>query len=133
MSYSYDMNNLLIAIQILIALAMLDVWLLRYNRPLRARGGDAQTMAEEFKVYGLPDWLLPVVRVLKLSAGALMLVGIGYPIAAPIAGLMLVVLMAGAILMHFKVKAPVLKAVPAIFFFALNCYVVYAYRELLLG
>ena len=125
------MNNLAFAIQILIALAMFDVWLVRYNRPLRARGGDAKTMAEEFKVYGLPDWLLPVVRVLKLGSGALMLVGIWYPVAAVIGGLALIVLMAAAIVMHFKVKDPLLKAVPATFFFLLSCYVVYAYRAFL--
>ena len=127
------MNHLVIAIQVLIALAMFDVWLVRYNRPLRARGGDAQTMVEEFKVYGLPDWLLPVVRVLKLGSGVLMLVGIRYPVAALVAGVVLVVLMAAAIVMHFKVKDPVLKAVPATFFFVLSCTVVYAYRALLLG
>ena len=127
------MTNLVIAIQILIALAMFDVWLVRYARPLRARGGDAQTMAEEFNVYGLPDWMLPLVRVLKLGAGTLMVVGIWYPIAAAIAGAILVVLMGGAILMHLKVKDPLLKSAPATFFFLLSCYVVFTYRALLLG
>lgn len=127
------MTNPVIAVQVLIALAMLDVWLLRYERPLRARGGDARTMVEEFKVYGLPDWMLPLVRVLKLGAGTLMVVGIWYPVAAAIAGIILVVLMGGAILMHLKVKDPLLKSVPATFFFVLSCYVVFAYRDLLLG
>lgn len=127
------MTNPVIAVQVLIALAMLDVWLLRYERPLRARGGDARTMVEEFKVYGLPDWMLPLVRVLKLGAGTLMVVGIWYPVAAAIAGIILVVLMGGAILMHVKVKDPLLKSVPATFFFVLSCYVVFAYRDLLLG
>lgn len=127
------MMNLVVAIQILIALAMFDVWLLRYNRPLRARGGDAQTMVEEFKVYGLPDWMLPLVRVLKLGSGAGMIAGIWYPIAAAIAGVVLIGLMGGAFLMHLKVKDPVLKSVPATFFLLLSCYVVYTYRDLLLG
>ena len=54
---------LLIGVQGFIAAAMFDVWLFRYNRPLLARGGDAQTMVEEFRVYGLPDWLRQLVRV----------------------------------------------------------------------
>ena len=29
------------------------------------RGGQAQNMKEEFEVYGLPHWLLPIVGVLK--------------------------------------------------------------------
>ena len=90
-------------------------------------------MAEEFIVYGLPDWMLPLVRGLKLGAGTLMVVGIWYPIAAAIAGAMLVVLMGGAILMHLKVKDPLLKSVPATCFFLLSCYVVFSYRSLLLG
>ena len=56
-----------------------------------------------------------------------------YPIAAAIAGAILVVLMGGAILMHLKVKDPLLKSAPATFFFLLSCYVVFTYRALLLG
>ena len=77
---------LLIGVQVFIAVAMFDVWLFRYNRPLRARGGDAKTMVEEFRVYGLPDWLRQLVRVLKLGSAVLMIVGIWYPMAALVSG-----------------------------------------------
>lgn len=127
------MTTPVIAVQILIAIAMFDVWLFRYDRPARARGGDAKTMAEEFGVYGLPSWMLHLVRVLKLGAGTLMVIGIWYPIAAAIAGAILVVLMGGAILMHVKVRDPLLKSVPATFFFLLSCYVVFASRDVLSG
>jgi uncharacterized membrane protein YphA (DoxX/SURF4 family) len=123
----------LVLVQVFIAIAMFDVWLFRYNRPLRARGGDAQTMAEEFKVYGLPDWLLPVVRVLKLGSGVLMIVGIGYPPAAFAAGVTLIVLMGGAISMHLKVRDPLYKAMPATLFFLLSAYVTYAHRAIVSG
>ena len=82
--------------QVFIALAMFDVWLLRYDKPQRARGGDAKTMAEEFAVYGLPAWFRNVVRALKLASGTLMIVGIWYDQAAFVAGAMLVLLMGGA-------------------------------------
>jgi len=117
-------------IQLFIACAMFDVWLFRYNRPQRARGGNAQTMAEEFRVYGLPDWLRNVVRVLKLSAGVLMIVGIWYPSLALVAGLALVTLMAGAVIMHFKVRDPLYKALPAATFLLLSCYVAYTHWPL---
>ncbi len=120
------METAIVIVQVLIACAMIDVWLLRYDRPLRARGGDAKTMVEEFRVYGLPDGFRRLVRVLKLGCGALLLVGIWIPAVAVAAGALLAVLMAGAIAMHVKVGDPWLKAVPATFFFALCCFVVYA-------
>ena len=92
---------------------MFDVWLIRYDKPQRARGGDAKTMIEEFRVYGLPDWFRNLIRVLKLSFGTLMIVGIWIPTAALVAGSGLAVLMAGAIAMHIKVKDPALKSLPA--------------------
>lgn len=107
-------------VQIFIAIAMFDVWLFRYDRPQRARGGNARTMVEEFRVYGLPDWLRNVVRVLKLSAGTLMVVGLWSPLAAFIAGAVLVVLMGGAIVMHVKVRDPLYKSIPAVTFFVLS-------------
>ena len=114
--------------QIFIAIAMFDVWLLRYDKPQRARGGNATTMAEEFAVYGLPAWSRGVVRILKLTSGALMIAGIWYEPLAFIAGIMLVVLMSGAIAMHIKVKDPLYKSIPATLFFLLSAYVVYAHR-----
>jgi uncharacterized membrane protein YphA (DoxX/SURF4 family) len=111
-------------VQAFIAVAMFDVWLFRYNRPQRARGGDAQTMEEEFRVYGLPDWFRSVVRVLKLCAGTLMVVGVWSPEVALAAGVLLVILMGGAILMHIKVRDPIYKSIPATTFFVLSGLVV---------
>ena len=107
-------------VQVFIAIAMFDVWLFRYDRPQRARGGDARNMVEEFRVYGLPDWFRNVVRVLKLGAGTLMVVGIWSTSAALVAGTVLVVLMGGAILMHVKVRDPFFKSMPATLFFVLS-------------
>ncbi len=119
------MELVLVSAQVFILVAMLDVWLLRYDQPLLARGGDAKTMAEEFRLYGLPDWFRQLVRVLKLGCGAFVFVGIWVPMAAVIAGLMLAVLMAGAIVMHVKIGDPWFKAVPATFFFTLSAFVAY--------
>jgi len=120
------MEGLLIAAQLFIAVAMYDVWWFRHDKPQRARGGDARTMAEEFRVYGLPDWLRNLVRVLKLTCGTLMIVGVWVPIAAFIGGAGLVILMGGAIAMHAKVSDPLYKFLPATTFFLLSCWVVYA-------
>ena len=77
-------------------------------------------MAEEFRVYGLPDWFRNVIRVLKLTAGTLMVVGIWSGQAALIAGIMLFLLMGGAIAMHIKVSDPLYKSIPATTFFVLS-------------
>jgi uncharacterized membrane protein YphA (DoxX/SURF4 family) len=111
-------------VQAFIAVAMFDVWLFRYNRPQRARGGDAQTMEEEFRVYGLPDWFRNVVRLLKLCAGTLMVVGVWLPEVVLAAGVLLVILMGGAIVMHIKVRDPIYKSIPATTFFVLSGLVV---------
>jgi hypothetical protein len=113
--------------QIFIAIAMFDVWLLRYDKPQRARGGDAKMMAEEFEVYGLPAWFRNVIRILKLASGTLMLAGIWYDRSALVAGILLAVLMGGAIAMHVKVRDPLYKSIPATTFFLLSAYVAYAH------
>lgn len=114
--------------QIFIAIAMFDVWLLRYDKPQRARGGNATTMAEEFAVYGLPAWFRNVVRILKLTSGALMIAGIWYGPLALVAGIALLVMMSGALAMHIKVSDPFYKSIPATLFLLLSAYVVYAHR-----
>jgi len=115
----------LITAQIFIACAMLDVWLIRYNRPGVFRGGQAKTMAEEFGHYGLPVWFRNTIRVAKLSLGGLMIVGIWLPAVAAVAGLALAVLMAGAVAMHLKVKDPLYKALPSSTFLLLSLLVAY--------
>jgi len=125
--------NMMIAIQAFIALAMIDVWLLRYDRPLLARGGDATTMVEEFRVYGLPDWFRNLTRVLKLACAALLVIGIWYAAAAFYAGVLLVLLMAGAVAMHVKVHDPLYKSLPAGFFLLLSCYVAYGHSGAVLS
>ena len=119
------MNWFLLISQVFIACAMLDVWLIRYNRPVVFRGGQAKTMAEEFEHYGLPVWFRNFIRVSKLSAGAMMIVGIWVPLVAVIAGSGLGVLMAGAVVMHLKVRDPLYKALPSSTFLVLSVLVAY--------
>lgn len=127
------METALTVTQLLIAIAMVDVWILRYDKPLRARGGDAQTMVEEFRVYGLPDWFRNLTRVLKLSAAALLVAGLAYDWAAFAGGVLLVGLMGGAVAMHVKVSDPLLKSVPAAFFLALSGFVAYGHAGVVTG
>jgi len=115
-------------LQIFLAIAMYDVWLFRYRTPGCFRGGNSTTMEEEFKVYGLSDSFRRLIRVLKLTAGTLMVVGIWYDPIAFLAGVMLGFLMFGALAMHIKVKDPLFKAIPATSFFLMSVLVAYVHR-----
>lgn len=99
--------------QVIVALGILNVWILRYNKATGYRGGDAKNMREEFAAYGLPFWFMCVVGFFKISFAIMLLVGIWYePVVLP-AAIGMALLMAGAVSMHIKVKDPPMKAMPA--------------------
>ena len=104
------------ALQIIVALGLLNVWLVRAKASTAYRGGSAQSLKEEFATYGLPDWTFYVVGILKVGSAILLLLGIWVkspdlvrPPALIVAGLMV-----GALAMHAKVKDPLTKSLPAL-------------------
>ena len=99
--------------QIVVALGIFNVWLLRFHRPTGYRGGDAANLREEFAAYGLPAWFMYVIGTLKLSLAVLLLVGLWIPELVLPAGLGMAALMLGAIAMHVKVADPPKRALPA--------------------
>ena len=107
------MGPLMIILQIVAALGLLNVWLLRANRSTAYRGGDARNMREEFAAYGLPAWMVVVVGVLKVGAALALIAGIWYRLLILPAALLICVLMLGALAMHFKIHDPVRKSAPA--------------------
>lgn len=107
------MGPLIIIFQVVAALGLLNVWLLRANRSTEYRGAGARNMREEFAAYGLPAWTMVIVGVLKVSAALALIAGIWYrPLVLP-AALLICVLMVGALAMHFKIHDPLRKAAPA--------------------
>jgi len=108
------MHYILIALQLTVALGILNVWLLRSGQATPFRGGGAKTLREEFATYGLPFWFMCVVGVLKVGLALALLTALWlHPVARP-AAIGLGVLMLGAFVMHLKVKDPVKKALPSI-------------------
>ncbi len=107
------MEILITILQVLIALSIFNVWLLRYGKNSSWRGGDARNMKEEFKVYGLPEWFVGVVGSLKLLFALLLIIGIWYPAAVMPAAIGISILMLGAMLMHIKVSDPLVKSIPS--------------------
>jgi hypothetical protein len=113
------MHYLLIAFQLIVALGILNVWLLRASKATPFRGGDAKTLREEFAAYGLPYWFMCVVGVLKVGLALALLAALWFDRVAPPASIALGLLMLGAFVMHLKVKDPVRKALPSIGVFAM--------------
>lgn len=121
-----DISLLAIAAQIVVALTVANVWLLRAEQPTPFRGGSAQTLREEFAAYGLPSWSLPVVRALKLACAALLLAGIASPTLALYGAYGMAFFMVGAIAVHLKIRDPLMKAMPATVMLALCLFIALA-------
>jgi len=99
--------------QLIIALGIYNVWLLRPSKATAWRGGAAKTMEEEFHVYGLSTSCMKVVRVMKLSLANALLVGVWYSPLAKVGAYGMAALMFAAVWMHLKVRDPIKKSIPA--------------------
>ncbi len=109
-----EMHTITYVLQIGVALGLLNVWLLRFGQNTQYRGGNAQTMRQEFEVYGLPGWFTFVVGVLKVGAALCLLAGLWVHVLVLPAAALIGVLMLGALAMHLKVKDPWMKSLPAL-------------------
>lgn len=113
------MDYFKITLQIIVSISMLNVWLIQGNKPTRWRGGNAKTLAEEFIVYGLPKWIFFVVGFLKVGLSVFLVIGIWFPDLLKIGSIGLAILLLGSIIMHLKIKDPIVKSYPALLFLAL--------------
>lgn len=107
------MEYLTVIIQVVIALGIFNVWLLRFGQSTEWRGGDAKNMKEEFAVYGLPSWFVGVIGGLKLLLAVALVAGIWVPSLVRPAAIGMAILMLGAIAMHIRVKDPIKRSAPA--------------------
>ncbi len=106
--------DLIILIKIIISLSILNVWIMRYNKKTKYRGGNANSLKEEFEVYGLPTWLIYVVGFLKISLAFMILTAIWITQITLYAAVSMSILMVSAIIMHIKIKDPLKKSLPAL-------------------
>ena len=119
------MRTIVVICQIVAALGLLNVWLLRSSQATPYRGGEARSMREEFQAYGLPAWFTYVIGALKIGVAVCLLVGIWVPALVLPAALLLCVLMLGALAMHVKVHDPLKKSLPALGMLALALIIVW--------
>ncbi|MGB2402002.1 MAG: DoxX family protein [Akkermansiaceae bacterium] len=108
------MEILATVLQVIVALGLLNVWLIRARKSTPYRGGESETIKEEFATYDLPAYMMYLVGGLKILIAIAMIAGIWIDALLVPAGSMLMVLMIGAYAMHLKVKDPVKKAVPSL-------------------
>ena len=114
------MSTVAVLSQIVIALGIVNVWVLRRERATAYRPVGARNIQEEFEQYGFPSWAPAVVGGTKIALAALLVVGIFVPaVTAPAAALM-AMLMVGAIGAHLKVGDPLVKSGPALLMLILS-------------
>ena len=110
------MNYVIIALQVIVGISILNVWLVQNKKPTRWRGGDAKTLLEEFQVYGLPKWMCYLVGTLKVALAVALIAAIWYPILKQPAAIGLAALLLGSVAMHVKINDPLIKSFPALLF-----------------
>jgi uncharacterized membrane protein YphA (DoxX/SURF4 family) len=113
-------QSIIYTLQIITAVGLLNVWLLRFNKKTAYRGGEAKSLVEEFAVYGLPAWFCYFIGFLKITSALLLIAGIFYSFLTFPAALLIAFLMVGAISMHIKVKDPLMKSAPALIMLMLS-------------
>lgn len=118
------MTTIAILSQLIIALGIVNVWVLRRERATAYRPAGAQNIREEFEQYGLPSWAPAVVGGLKVTLAGLLVVGIFIPAVAVPAAVLMAALMIGAIGAHLKVRDPVVKSMPAFLMLLLSIVVI---------
>ncbi len=109
------MKTAIYVLQIVVALGLLNVWLLRFNQSTAYRGGQARSMPEEYAAYGLPGWFTYVVGAIKVGAALSLIAGLWVHSLELPAAIVIGILMVGALAMHIKIGDPFKKSVPALF------------------
>jgi|TARA_B110000438_G_scaffold50881_2_gene51338 hypothetical protein len=118
------METITTIIQLTIATVIFFVWTIRFNWDTNYRGGQAKNMREEFRVYGLPEWSLPLVGSAKIALAVTLVAGIWIPLPVKTAAMFMAALMAGAVLMHLRIRSDnISKAMPAMGMLAMSLFV----------
>jgi DoxX-like family len=103
------MNNLMIILQIVVAVSVYYVWTFRMANVIT-----------EFKQFGLSDSMRNIVGTSKISVATLLLVGIWCLAITPYAAGLMGFFMLSAQFFHFKNSSPLVKRLPS-FLFLVAC------------
>jgi hypothetical protein len=114
-----------IVIQLIIAVSIFHLWILRFRKPTSWRGGTAKSMKDEFEVYNLPHWFMNLIGFLKLTLALLLIAGIWLEVLILPVAIGMALLMLGAITMHIKVKDSLIKSFPVFTFLVLSLILIF--------
>ncbi len=107
------MKTLKVILSLILSSVVINVWIFRFNRPTIYRGGDSSDMIEEFATYGLSETFVYIVGAFKILAALGVLVGIFRKKLIIPSALLMALLMAVALYMHFKIGDNMIKFLPA--------------------
>ena len=116
------MHSLTISLEALVAASVFFVWVVRYDN-----------IVQEFKQYGLPDWLRDLVGVLKMTLSLLLVSGSERGPFAVAGGIGIAVLMGAALVTHLRVKNPVFKMLPSLTLLVFSVVIAWINYRLLAG
>ena len=116
------MHNFTIALQALVAAAIFFVWAVRYAN-----------IVQEFKQYGLPDWLRDLIGILKMTFALMLLIGIERRPFALVGGIGIAILMLAAFVTHLRVKSPLVKMLPCLALLVFSTVIAWINYRLLAG
>lgn len=119
------MEYLETVIKMIISLSVLNVWLLRANKPSQWRGGNSTSLKDEFKAYGLSPGMMKFVGAIKILLALLLLVSIFYHQVEVIGAVGMAIMMTVAIAMHLKINDALKRSLPAFTFLVLSLIVVF--------
>jgi hypothetical protein len=117
------MEDLVIVAKLIIFVSILNVWFFRVRRGTRWRGGNAGSMREEFKVYGLSETMMYMIGALKVLAALGLVLSIWFSYLAIPSAAAMGFLMIGAIWMHLRIRDPLSKSLPAFIFLLLSAFI----------
>ena len=120
------MSSLAILLQVIIALGIINVWVLRRDRPTNYRPEGASNISEEFSHYGFSDAFRWMIGTTKLTLAGLLVLGTVYAPLAVAAASGMAILMLGAVAAHVKVSDPIIKSVPALLMLMMSVVVIVA-------
>ena len=116
------MHALTISLQALVAASVFFVWVVRYAN-----------IVQEFKQYGLPDWLRDLVGILKMTFSLMLLIGIERSPFAVAGGIGIAVLMGAAFVTHLRMKNPLFKMLPSLTLLVFSVVIAWINYRLLAG
>ena len=99
-------------LSLIVGLTVINVWLFRSGNSTSYRGGNATTLMEEFKVYGLEEYFL-TIGIIKVGLAILLILSLYFNKLKLFAASGIAFMMLVAVYMHFSVGDELIKSMPA--------------------